>query len=110
MTHWQEGHTVLNFEKGSFWGKADKLYPTKWLSEVSWGKKNNLEANEHAYIVFGKNINVSKHIREQKEILLRIKSVPETFSIGVKVIFFSFLLLGEGQLTEDKRETVGDSC
>lgn len=25
-----------------------------------------MEANEHAYIVFGKNINGSKHIREQK--------------------------------------------
>lgn len=41
-------------------------------------KKNNLKADEHAYIVFGKNINGSKHITEQKEILLKIKSVPET--------------------------------
>lgn len=44
---------------------TDKLDPTKWLSEASQGRRVTLEANVHAYMVFGKNINSSEHVREQ---------------------------------------------
>lgn len=42
--------------------------------------------------------------------MLRIKSVPETsFPLQSRLSFFlSFFRLGEGPLTEDKREIVGD--
>jgi hypothetical protein len=42
------------------------------------GRNSNLEVNEHAYTVFSKNMNSSPHVGEQKRILLRIKSAPDT--------------------------------
>lgn len=69
-----------------------------------------MEGNEHAYIVFGKNINSSKHVRTEGNIAENKICSRDEFSFGVRVIFFffPFLMLGEGQLTEDKREIVGD--
>lgn len=67
--------------------------------------------NKHASIVFGKNINSSKHVRTEGNIAENKICARDKVSFGVKVIFFlSFLMLEEGQLTEDKKETVGDWC
>lgn len=64
----------------------------------------------HAYIVFGKNINSKQtHERTERNIAKNKICTRDKFSIEVKVIFLlSFLMLGEGQLTQDKREIVGD--
>ena len=57
-----------------------------------------MEANETAYIVFGKkNINSSKHIRTEGNIAKNKICARDKFSFGVKIIFsffFSFLNVG----------------